>query len=46
MSITVNAIDPKIGEKIYAWVRVGKKSLSPQKGARILLEKQMESVAG
>ena len=46
VSITINAIDVKISEKIYAWVRVGKKSLSPEKGARLLLEKQLESVAG
>lgn len=46
VSLTVNAVDPGIGEKIYAWVRFGKKSLSPAKGAALLLEKQMESVAG
>lgn len=46
VSITVNAVDPKIGEKIYSWVRHGKKSLSPEKGAAILLEKQLESIKG
>jgi nitrogen fixation protein NifB len=46
VSITINAVDPKISEKIYAWVRFGKKSLSPEKGARLLLEKQLASVAG
>ncbi|MBU1195983.1 MAG: nitrogenase cofactor biosynthesis protein NifB [Proteobacteria bacterium] len=46
VSITVNAVDPVIGEKIYAWVRTGKKSLSPEKGARLLLERQMESIKG
>ena len=46
VSITINAVDPKIGEKIYAWVRYGKKSLPPAKGAEILLEKQLQSVAG
>jgi nitrogen fixation protein NifB len=46
VSITINAVDPKIGEKIYAWVRYGKKSLAPAKGAEILLEKQLQSVAG
>ncbi len=46
VSITINAVDPKIGEKIYAWVRYGKKSLPPAKGAEILLEKQLKSVAG
>jgi nitrogen fixation protein NifB len=46
VSITINAIDPDIGKKIYSWVRVGKKSLGPEKGAAILLERQMESVRG
>ena len=46
VSITVNAVDSKIGEKIYSWVRVGKKSLSPEKGVKILLERQMESIKG
>ena len=46
VSITVNAVDLKISEKIYAWVRFGKKSFSPEKGVRLLLEKQMESITG
>jgi nitrogen fixation protein NifB len=46
VSITINAVDTQISEKIYAWVRYGKKSLSPAKGARLLLERQMASVAG
>lgn len=46
VSITVNAVDPKIGERVYAWVRYGKKSLSPEKGANVLLERQMESIEG
>jgi len=46
VSITVNAVDPVISEKIYSWVRYGKRSLSPAKGAKILLEKQIESIKG
>ncbi len=46
VSITVNAVDTAIGEKIYSWVRSGKKSLPPAKGARLLLERQMESIKG
>lgn len=46
VSITINAVDPGIGEKIYAWVRSGKKTLGPEKGAKVLLERQMESVEG
>ena len=29
VSITINAIDLAISEKIYSWVRFGKKSLNP-----------------
>ncbi|SLM31675.1 NifB2 [Desulfamplus magnetovallimortis] len=46
VSITINAVDPRIGEGIYSWVRFGKKSLPPSKGAALILEKQMESVNG
>lgn len=46
VSVTVNAVDPGIGEKIYAWVRSGKKSLGPEKGAGLLLERQLAAVAG
>lgn len=46
VSITINAVDPSVAEKIYSWVRYGKKALPPKKGARILLEKQIEAVKG
>lgn len=46
VSITVNAVDPKIGEGIYSWVRYGKKSLAPEKGAELLFERQVESIKG
>ena len=46
VSITVNAVDVEIGKQIYSWIRYGKKTLSADKGAEILLEKQFESIAG
>ncbi|WP_022667730.1 nitrogenase cofactor biosynthesis protein NifB [Desulfospira joergensenii] len=46
VTITVNAVDPEIGEKVYSWVRTGKRSVGPRKGAEILLEKQLEAVQG
>jgi len=46
ITITINAIDPAIGAKIYSWVRYGKRVLQAEKGAQILLEKQMEAVKG
>ncbi|MEH0018628.1 MAG: nitrogenase cofactor biosynthesis protein NifB [Desulfobacter sp.] len=46
VSITVNAVDPGIGEKIYSWVRNGKKTLGPGPGARLLLERQFAAIQG
>jgi nitrogen fixation protein NifB len=45
VSITVNAVDPAIGEKIYAWVRNGKRTLKPREGAEILLENQLSAIS-
>lgn len=44
VSITVNAVDPAIGEKIYSWVRDGKRTLRAAKGAKNLLEKQLAGI--
>jgi nitrogen fixation protein NifB len=46
VTVTVNAIDPAIGEKIYSWVRHNKRVLQAEKGAHILLEKQIEAISG
>lgn len=44
VSVTVNAVDPKITEKIYSWVRTGKRVLRAQQGAEILLENQLKGI--
>lgn len=44
VTITLNAIDPEIGSKIYSFVRHGKKVLTPRAGFEILLEKQLEAI--
>jgi nitrogen fixation protein NifB len=44
VTVTVNAVDPAIGEKIYAWMRVDKRVVTPIKGAAILLERQLEAI--
>jgi nitrogen fixation protein NifB len=44
VTITVNAIDPEIGAKIYPWVRFGPKVYRGLDGARILLQRQTESI--
>ena len=44
VTITLNAIDPEIGSKIYSFVRHGKKVLGPKAGFDVLLEKQLEAI--
>ena len=44
VSITVNAVNPEIGEKIYAWVRDKKRTIGPELGARLLLARQLEAI--
>ncbi|WP_018124924.1 radical SAM protein [Desulfovibrio oxyclinae] len=45
-TITVNAVDPDIAERIYAWARDGKVIYRKKDAARILIERQLESVKG
>ncbi|MDR3237013.1 MAG: radical SAM protein, partial [Spirochaetia bacterium] len=40
VTVTVNAVDPEIGAKIYPWVRVEPKVYRKTDGARLLLERQ------
>ncbi|MBF0477106.1 MAG: radical SAM protein [Deltaproteobacteria bacterium] len=46
VTITVNAVDPAIGAKIYSWVRYGKRVRRSDEGARLLLENQLKAIAG
>ena len=46
VSITINAVDPDVGAKIYSWVRDGKRSVGPAQGAKLLLERQLAAVEG
>jgi len=46
VTITVNAVDPAIGARIYNWVRDGKRVLPARRGAEILLERQLEAIGG
>lgn len=46
VTITVNAVDPAIGARIYSWVRDGKRVLPARRGAEILLERQLEAIGG
>jgi nitrogen fixation protein NifB len=46
VTVTVNAVDPGIGQKIYRWVRDGKVLHRGQKAAELLLRRQLEAIAG
>ncbi|BBO71066.1 nitrogenase cofactor biosynthesis protein NifB [Desulfosarcina alkanivorans] len=46
VTVTVNAVDPAIGEQIYSWMRVGKRVLRAREGAAVLLERQLAAIKG
>jgi nitrogen fixation protein NifB len=46
VTVTVNAVDPKIGAQIYSWMRIGKKVVRAEQGAAVLLERQREAIQG
>jgi nitrogen fixation protein NifB len=44
LSITINALDPNIGAKIYAYIKQDKNILKGTKGAEFLIKRQLEGV--
>ena len=44
VTLTVNAVDPEIGAKIYAWVRDGKRVYRGQIGAQLLWDRQAAAI--
>jgi nitrogen fixation protein NifB len=46
VTVTVNAVDPRIGAKIYSWMRIGKKVVRAEQGAAVLLERQLTAIKG
>lgn len=44
VTLTVNAVDPEIGRKIYSWARVNQKMYRGLDAARIILDKQVEGI--
>lgn len=46
VTVTVNAVDPKIGAQIYSWMRIGKRVRRSEEGAQILLDRQLEAIVG
>jgi nitrogen fixation protein NifB len=45
VSVTVNAVNPLIGEKIYGWVRHEKRTRGGLEAANLLLENQLKAIA-
>lgn len=44
VTVTINAVDPKIASEIYAWVRDGNVIYRGEEAAQRLIEKQLEAV--
>ncbi len=44
LTLTINAVEPAIGARIYAWIRDGKRPFRGETAARILLGRQLESI--
>ncbi len=45
ITVTVNAVDPLIGQRIYAWVSLNSRTYRGIEAAEILLSRQQEAVA-
>lgn len=45
LTVTVNALDPEVGGRIYSWIRYAGKRYSGAEGAGILGDKQLEGIA-
>lgn len=45
VTLTVNAVDPAIGARIYAWIRDGRRPLRGPDAAKLLLERQLDAIA-
>jgi nitrogen fixation protein NifB len=46
ITVTINAVDPSIGEKMYAWVRDGRIVYRGKAAATLLLERQLQAIQG
>jgi nitrogen fixation protein NifB len=44
MTVTINAVDPKVGAKIYSWVRYHNQTYRGEEAAKLLIEKQFAGV--
>ena len=46
VTVTVNMIDPAVGERIYPWVLRGGRKLRGAEGARVLSAQQLDGIVG
>lgn len=46
VTVTVNAVDPAVGARIYSWMRIGKQVQRGDQGAAILLQRQLKAIEG
>lgn len=46
VTITISAVDPKIGAQIYSWIKDGNVVYRGEQGAKILLERQLSAIKG
>jgi nitrogen fixation protein NifB len=44
VTVTVNAVDPDVGARIYAWARLGRKIYRGRDAAAVILDRQREAV--
>ncbi len=44
VTITINTVDPSVGQYLYAWVRAGKRNLAGYEGAAYLLDQQLAGI--
>jgi nitrogen fixation protein NifB len=44
VTVTVNAVDPAVGARIYSWIRYNRRVMRAEKGAEILLANQMAAI--
>lgn len=44
ITVTLNAVDPAVGEHIYSWVFYHGKTYTGREGAQVLLERQLEGI--
>lgn len=45
VTVTINAVDPDVGQDIYAWVRDGKVLYRGREAAELLLQRQLDAVS-